>query len=51
MSPSKGLWEIESGLIGKGYGMVCPLAELVGTPVRDCENGIQVSIEKTSNII
>ncbi len=27
----RGFWEMESG-------MECPLAELMGTPVRDCDN-------------
>ncbi len=29
------LWEMESRVSGKGYRMVCPLMELVGTPVRE----------------
>ncbi len=30
----QGLWEMESGVSGKGYRMA-ELAELVGTPARD----------------
>ncbi len=35
MCPGRGLWEMESGMSGKGYRMGCPLVELVGTPARD----------------
>lgn len=38
MSPGKGLWEMESGVSGKGIGWSVPKEKLMGTSARDCDS-------------